>query len=301
MDLLNTYGQNSWAVVTGASDGIGRGFCEELARIGFNIVLISRTKTKLDTVAKSLTEINPSIKTKIIIYDFSINNKTFNYIESFSNLLSELDISILVNNVGISFPKLFSDLTITEVKDFIAINIIPQTMLSKVILNQLSNRMNTNAKSAIINLSSTTYINPLYMYSQYAATKAFNLFLSKGMEYECKHDKSNTNKVDIIAVTPGLVATSQVGYTSREANGYSVCTPNQCANSVLDNLGFENETAGYWFHQLQIKILYFISSIVCTSVLYALTKNAANDLNKRMIKFKEKEMSESLIENNEIN
>ena len=88
MDLLNTYGQNSWAVVTGASDGIGRGFCEELARIGFNIVLISRTKTKLDTVAKSLTEINPSIKTKIIIYDFSINNKTFNYIESFSNLLS---------------------------------------------------------------------------------------------------------------------------------------------------------------------------------------------------------------------
>ena len=46
---MNLYGPG-WAVVTGASDGIGAAFCEQLAQSGFNIVLISRTKSKLEAV-----------------------------------------------------------------------------------------------------------------------------------------------------------------------------------------------------------------------------------------------------------
>ena len=45
------YGQNSWAVVTGATDGIGKATCMYLANEGFNVVLISRTLSKLETVA----------------------------------------------------------------------------------------------------------------------------------------------------------------------------------------------------------------------------------------------------------
>lgn len=43
LDLYSRYG-GGWAVVTGGSDGIGQGFCEELAKLGFNICVISRTK-----------------------------------------------------------------------------------------------------------------------------------------------------------------------------------------------------------------------------------------------------------------
>jgi len=53
-NLKQKYGDKSWAVVTGASDGIGRGFCEELAKDGLNICLVSRTKEKLDQVAAYL-------------------------------------------------------------------------------------------------------------------------------------------------------------------------------------------------------------------------------------------------------
>lgn len=57
VDLVKRYcrpGQETWAVVTGATDGIGLGFCEVLAALGFNIVLISRSKEKLDVTAENL-------------------------------------------------------------------------------------------------------------------------------------------------------------------------------------------------------------------------------------------------------
>jgi 17beta-estradiol 17-dehydrogenase / very-long-chain 3-oxoacyl-CoA reductase len=46
-DLLNRYGKGSWVVITGASDGIGKQYAIEMANIGFNIVLVSRTLSKL--------------------------------------------------------------------------------------------------------------------------------------------------------------------------------------------------------------------------------------------------------------
>lgn len=49
-DLYKRYGKGSWAVVTGASDGIGEGFCYELAKDGFNICLVSRSLDKLKRV-----------------------------------------------------------------------------------------------------------------------------------------------------------------------------------------------------------------------------------------------------------
>lgn len=53
-DLGKRYGEGSWAVVTGASDGIGKAYCYALAKRGFNIVMISRTKSKLDKVAADI-------------------------------------------------------------------------------------------------------------------------------------------------------------------------------------------------------------------------------------------------------
>ena len=48
--LLPKYGKESWAVVTGASDGMGAEYCRQLARQGFNIALVSRTESKMKQV-----------------------------------------------------------------------------------------------------------------------------------------------------------------------------------------------------------------------------------------------------------
>lgn len=60
LNLFKRY-KGGWAVVTGGSDGIGLGFCEELARMNFNICVISRNKAKIDNVCQQLKQINPDI------------------------------------------------------------------------------------------------------------------------------------------------------------------------------------------------------------------------------------------------
>ena len=88
---LSRYGKGSWAVVTGASDGIGRALCEELALQGFNIVLIARNKEKLEKVAQELNVLNKDILTKIVIADFENSTKEGFFDEIYSQIES-LDI-----------------------------------------------------------------------------------------------------------------------------------------------------------------------------------------------------------------
>merc|ERR1719450_829776 len=92
---LKKYG--SWAVVTGATDGIGKAIAKQLAKRGINIVLISRSSDKLTTVAEELVTFNVQVKT--ITYDFSDANNYGQIAEE----IEDLDIGILVNNVGISY------------------------------------------------------------------------------------------------------------------------------------------------------------------------------------------------------
>ena len=117
-DLSARYG-GGWALVTGASDGIGKQYCFELAKSGFNIILMARNKDKTTAVAQEITEKYSSVQTKTIIYDFS-NLSTQGSAEELKALLEReldgIDVSILVNNVGTARNaplenQSFSDLT----------------------------------------------------------------------------------------------------------------------------------------------------------------------------------------------
>jgi len=87
-------------LVTGASDGIRKTFCEELARERLNIILIARDKIKLENVVQILKKIKPSIKTEIIVQDFTNAAKSGFFGEILSDI-EDFDISLLTNNVAI--------------------------------------------------------------------------------------------------------------------------------------------------------------------------------------------------------
>jgi 17beta-estradiol 17-dehydrogenase / very-long-chain 3-oxoacyl-CoA reductase len=94
------YGKGSWVIVTGCTEGIGKAFCSELAKLGFNLVLVSRNLSKLQALQKSLDGEYPNLMSKVVQADFSNSNRgLYEYIH---NETSNLDVSILVNNVGIS-------------------------------------------------------------------------------------------------------------------------------------------------------------------------------------------------------
>ena len=91
--------KGQWAVVTGASDGIGKQFCLQLAKKGYNICLLSRTKAKLDAVAEECQK--EGVDTKVVPVDFSVEPSV--YTKILEAEVSPLETDVLVNNVGISF------------------------------------------------------------------------------------------------------------------------------------------------------------------------------------------------------
>ncbi|KAE8606274.1 hypothetical protein XENTR_v10010654 [Xenopus tropicalis] len=169
-----------WAVVTGATDGIGKAYAEELAKRGMNIVLISRSPEKLEEVAKQIKE-KFKVETKIIAADFGKPTEIYGRIESG---LRDLEIGVLVNNVGVSYehPEYFLEIPDLEntLDKMININITSVCQMTRLVLPGMLGR----GRGVILNISSASGMYPVPLLTVYSATKAFVDFFSRGLQAE---------------------------------------------------------------------------------------------------------------------
>lgn len=192
-----------WAVVTGASEGIGRAYAFALAEQGMNVVIMSRTKVTLDQVAKDIRDATGQT-VKVVVTDFTKEN-VFSEVE---DQLKDLNIGVLVNNVGMlpSFiPCKFLesaelDQTITRM---INCNVKTIVRMCKIILPGMVNR----GKGVIVNISSGIASFPCPLYSLYSASKVFVERFSQGLQAEYK-DKG----IIVQAVAPFGVSTRMAGF-----------------------------------------------------------------------------------------
>lgn len=101
---LNKYKEgvigSPWALVTGASDGIGVGFAEELAWQGFNVILHGRNAEKLQTVSETLQAQFPGRKFKILVLDAVQDAGNVDKIQAALAEFKDLNLKVLINNVG---------------------------------------------------------------------------------------------------------------------------------------------------------------------------------------------------------
>ena len=117
-----------WALVTGASDGIGEAICHQLAASGINIVLVARSQEKIQKVAKDLKE-KYNVNTIIYVYDFNSLNSpeaAQSFLDSLDFKTKNRDIGILVNNVGAYFAE-----PTRNICDMIHVNCCTQAILTK--------------------------------------------------------------------------------------------------------------------------------------------------------------------------
>ena len=197
---LSKYGgPGTWALITGATDGIGRAFANELAAQKFNIILVSRTQSKLEQVSSEIRS-EFKVETRIVAADFSQSNE--NPEEFFEKIFSELKglkIGILVNNVGDAATKKFADHTPEDLKRVNSVNLWPIVYMTKHVLpGMLAN----DHPGAIINLSSVAGMRPMYSTPMYSPGKAFDDFFSRVISLE------HGDKIDCISLRPAFVSTN---------------------------------------------------------------------------------------------
>lgn len=169
---MRKYGKpGTWAVVTGASDGLGKEFARQLAAKGFNLVLVSRTESKLATLAAELeSEFKAkSIKVKYLATDAAENNDE-DY-DALRKLIKGLDVGILLNNVGMShsIPVPFLETPTEELESIININCIATLKTTQIVAPILKERKN----GLILTMGSFAGWTPTPYLATYSGSKAF--------------------------------------------------------------------------------------------------------------------------------
>ena len=141
-DLKKRYGK--WAVVTGATDGIGKAYASELARQGINIVLISRSKDKLRDIAVEI-ESQFGVSTKIHVMNFTGGVEIYKGVEE---KLRGIEVGLLVNNVGMAqIPRGFVDSDKDECWKLLNVNCLSVLMMTRIVLPGMISRQKGKSKS----------------------------------------------------------------------------------------------------------------------------------------------------------
>ncbi|KAJ0094388.1 hypothetical protein Patl1_16818 [Pistacia atlantica] len=240
---LKKYG--SWAVVTGPTDGIGKGFAFELARKGLNLVLVGRNPDKLKDVSDSIMAKYGKTQIKSVVVDFSGD------IDEGVNKIKEgiegLDVGVLINNVGISYPyaRFFHEVDEELLNNLIKVNVEGTTKVTQAVLAGMLKRK----KGAIVNLGSGAAIiipsDPLY--SVYAATKAYIDQFSR-----CLYVEYKKSGIDVQCQVPLYVATKMA---SIKRSSFFVPSTNGYARAAMRWIGYEPRCTPYWPHSLLWSLL----------------------------------------------
>lgn len=192
-----------YVLITGSSDGIGKALAYEFARRGFNLILISRTLSKLESLKSDLNSLYPSLSIQIISSDFSSSHKDpVNFYHELFNKFQQYEVSILVNNVGAMDNHSLVNSKFEDLEYMISVNVYPSTHLTHKLMNSFLDRYKERKlKSLVINLSSTADESVACGICVYAACKRFNAFFSEGLRYEY------SGIVDFVTVKPGPIQT----------------------------------------------------------------------------------------------
>ncbi|CDH49913.1 3-ketoacyl-reductase [Lichtheimia corymbifera JMRC:FSU:9682] len=161
-------GQGAWAVVTGASDGIGKEFAEQLAKKKFNVLLVSRTASKLEAIAKDIVD-KYGVETKTYAMDFTKGDQ--NDFAQLGQMMNEIRVGVLVNNVGTNhdIPTPYDEESDKVIDDIIEVNVKGTLRMTKLVLPQ----MRSNRSGLILNLGSFAGLVPSPYLSVYSGGKAF--------------------------------------------------------------------------------------------------------------------------------
>ena len=171
--------RGKWALVTGASAGIGLALAGELAAGGTNLVLTARRKQRLEELAERLTE-KHKIRTEVFVADLAEASAP-EKISAFTKAKG-IEIELLINNEGFGRYGEFHTAEIPRLLEMVQVNCSAVVHLTRLYLLEMVARR----RGDVLILASTASFQSVPYLSTYAATKAFDLLFAEGLAEEMK-------------------------------------------------------------------------------------------------------------------
>lgn len=217
--LRTNYGE--WAVVTGASSGIGLELAQQVAASGIHVVLVARSADKLNEVATELSK-KHSVATRIIAADIADPGA----LQWVMNVTDDLHVGLFIASAGYGTSGLFIDNPIGDEKDMLEVNCGALLALT----HHFARRFAKQHRGGIILLSSIVAFQGVPYASNYAATKAYVQTLAEGLAVELK-----PFGVHVLAAAPGPVKS---GFENRAGMKMgNALTPKDIGVPILKALG----------------------------------------------------------------
>ncbi|KAK7473003.1 hypothetical protein VKT23_001107 [Stygiomarasmius scandens] len=275
--------KGAWAIVTGASDGIGKEFAFQLAKSGFNVFLVARNRQLLDSTAKEIETKYSGVSTRTYSIDFAKGDEKA--YAGLSTAFEGLDVGVLVNNVGKShaMPAYLVDVPKDEIADIVAINVNATIRVTNMVLAGMIQRK----RGLILNIGSFAGAVPSPMLAPYSGSKAFLATFTSALAEEVKQHNIIVEHVNTYFVVSKL---SKIRKSS-----LFVPKPGPYVRSVLSKIGLQcgaaysgrpNTSTPYWSHAI---IDYVMTLVGSPSVFISYTHGLHRDIRRRALKKMERE------------
>jgi short-subunit dehydrogenase len=187
-----------YALITGASQGIGKAMAGELARRGFPLLLVARSSDKLQQVAGEIRS-RYQVKVDWLALDLSAADAPKKVVEWLTG--KDYAVQALVNNAGYGLSGLFEEYPLEDHLNMMQLNMTTLVSLTRLMLPILARQ----SRAYILNTASTAAYQAVPRMSLYAATKAFVLVFSRGL-----HQELRGGPISVTCVSPGSTDTQFV-------------------------------------------------------------------------------------------
>lgn len=234
--LAERYGQGSWALITGAGDGLGKAFAQQLAGAGFNLLLVSRTAEKLRHLQGELEAHGVQVRALAVDLAGPAEPTTAAIVEA----ASDLDLAILIHCAGATVHRRYADVPASTLRALLALNVHTTATLTHAALPLLLRHAETTGRrAALVNVGSIVGRFPWPGTQLYGACKAFidHLTVPLGFEYRAQ--------LDVLSFQPTVMSTAMATGTEPAAITIS---PDAAAQAALSHLGRVDRSHGHWRH-----------------------------------------------------
>jgi short-subunit dehydrogenase len=221
-----------WALVTGASSGIGAEFARALAREGVSLVLAARRGEQLETLARELTE-GWRIQTRCVPCDLAGEAG----VRTLLTAIADLEIAILVNNAGVGYVGRFHEQDPQRLAAMVQLNCATPVALAAALLPKMVAR----GRGALIFTGSVSGSQPLPLHALYSATKVFDNFLGEALWGELQG-----TGVDVLSLLPGSTDTEFARAADELA--HAGADPARVVRDAFEALGEQPSVISGWFN-----------------------------------------------------